>query len=287
MARSGFSIGTRSNLRSSRSSICAWESVRAPCRTSHRIRSPTSSGSLPMNDKSLLVCGVTFPLKKPIQTELSTTIKAAPQASLLQVNIERNFAKKCAHAGLLPCADQQLQPSLDRRALGWQAAQLDSLGNQTVIDVDIRAHYLSAPMCIDSDIIHIAALDSTTLPGSARQDPKRTRQCGEVGYQCQHERRCRHHAELPHRRKIREREREKAAGVDERCEQNRTTRGEHRVLQRTARGAARAAFLKMIEKMHLIVLGRSQHGRADENRGNVERNVRHAHDDEHRQNGEK
>jgi hypothetical protein len=32
---------------------------------------------LPMNDRSLLVCGVTFPLKKSIQTELSTTIKAA------------------------------------------------------------------------------------------------------------------------------------------------------------------------------------------------------------------
>jgi hypothetical protein len=77
-----------------------------------------------------------FPLKKSIQTELSTTINAAPQPSLLEVNIERNFAKECAHAGLLPCADQQLQSSLDRCSLGWQAAQLYSLGNQTVIDLD-------------------------------------------------------------------------------------------------------------------------------------------------------
>src|SRR5882757_180540 len=141
MASSGFSIATMSNLRSSSSSIRAWVSVRAPCRISHRIRSPTSRGSLPMNDRSLLVCGVTFPLKKPIQTELSTTINAAPPASLLQVNIERNFAKECADTRLLPCADQQLQPRLDRRPLGCQAAQLDGLSDQTIIDLDIRAHY--------------------------------------------------------------------------------------------------------------------------------------------------
>ncbi len=64
-----------------------------------------SSGSLPMTERSMLVCGVTSPRKKSIQTELSTTIKATPLTSLLQVDIERNFTKECAHSGLLPSPD--------------------------------------------------------------------------------------------------------------------------------------------------------------------------------------
>jgi len=81
-------------------------------------------------------------------------------------------------------------------------------------------------------------------------------------------------------------QRQKAAGVDERCKKNRAPGDQHGVLQGAGRRAGRAAFLKMVEEVDLIVLGRSQDGRADEDRCNIERDVREPHDQKHGQDRE-
>ncbi len=82
-----------------------------------------------MTERSLLVWGVTSPLKKSIQTELSTTINAASLTRLSEVSIERDLAKKFAHARLLSSLDQELEPRLDRCAFRGQTAQFDGLRN--------------------------------------------------------------------------------------------------------------------------------------------------------------
>src|ERR1700755_680845 len=107
--------------------------------------------------------------------------------------------------------------------------------------------------------------------GKSAQDPKRPGQCGEIRYQGQDERGSRYHAELAHGRQVGQCEREKAAGVDERGKEDWAGGGEHGAPERIARRTVRAALLKVIKKMPLIVLGRAENGRADENRRDVER----------------
>ncbi len=111
------------------------------------------------------------------------------------------------------------------------------------------------------------------MPIVGSQDPQRGRQRGEIGKQRQHECGGGDDAELAHRRQVRKREREKAAGIDESGEHDRAAGYQQRMSQSAGRRAARAAFLKMVEEMYLVVLGGAQDRRADEDGGDIERDA--------------
>src|SRR5580704_8330444 len=87
------------------------------------------------------------------------------------------------------------------------------------------------------------------------QNPQRARQCGEIGEQGENKRRRGNDAELAHRRQVRKRQRQKAAGVDEGRKQNRAAGDQQGVLQSAVNRAGRAAFLKMVVKVYLVILG--------------------------------
>src|SRR5262249_3022480 len=101
------------------------------------------------------------------------------------------------------------------------------------------------------------------------EDPQRAGQGGEIRQQRKDERGGGHDSELPHRGQIGKRQREKAARVDQRGEQDRPAGNQHRVPQGGS-GSVTRAFLEVIEEMNLVVLRGTQHGGGDENRGDIE-----------------
>ena len=75
----------------------------------------------------------------------------------------------------------------------------------------------------------------------------------------------------PHRRQARQRERQEAAGVDQRGEHDRVTGHAHGVDERLlGRRPVAAPFLEVVEEVDLVVLGGPEHRRGDEDGGDVE-----------------
>src|SRR6266702_5725381 len=101
----------------------------------------------------------------------------------------------------------------------------------------------------------------------AAENPQGARQRGEIGQQREDEGRRGDYPELAHGGQIGEGEREKAARVDESGEQYGASCNQHGMFQRDAGRVGRAAFLEVIEKVDLVVLRRSQYGRADQDGG--------------------
>src|SRR5450432_4050416 len=76
---------------------------------------------------------------------------------------------------------------------------------------------MSTPIPKSSGQFLVIVLNGTARPMViSAQNPQRTRQCGEVGNQREDKGRRGNDAEFAHRRKIRQHQRQKAAGVDQR-----------------------------------------------------------------------